>query len=105
MLKKPEPKSSNVIAWLVLLLVFCLIEQSASAQGKNVVDANGSAAAASSPAPTPAGILPIPDYSGDFWHNAYLTGDWGGARTDLANKGVQFEVQWHNFVQGVASGG
>jgi hypothetical protein len=66
MVRKPEPKSSAVPAWLVLLLVSCSIEQSASAQGKNVVDANGNAVAISSPAPTPAGILPIPDYSADL---------------------------------------
>ena len=60
---------------------------------------------APSPTPTPPGILPIPDYSAKFWDNAYLTGDWGGVRTDLANKGVQFEVQWTQFVQDVASGG
>jgi porin len=57
------------------------------------------------PAASPAGILPIPDYSATFWSNAYLTGDWGGARTDLANKGVQVGVEWTQFVQGVASGG
>src|SRR5262249_41592144 len=57
------------------------------------------------PAPTPAGILPIADYAANFWNNAYLTGDWGGARTDLANKGVQVGVEWTQFVQGVTSGG
>ncbi len=53
----------------------------------------------------PAGILPVADYSGDFWRRAYLTGDWGGTRTELANKGVQFDLRWNQYVQGVASGG
>lgn len=34
-----------------------------------------------------------------------LTGDWGGARTELKNKGVDVEVKALQFVQGVASGG
>jgi porin len=61
--------------------------------------------AAPSPAATPAGILPVPNYKADFWNNSYLTGDWGGARTDLANKGVQVGVEWTQFVQGVVRGG
>ena len=52
-----------------------------------------------------AGILPVLDYSGGFWERSFLTGDWGGARTDLANKGVQFGVDWNQYVQGVADGG
>ncbi len=61
------------------------------------------AAAASSDAS--GGILHIPQYGGDFWKRGYLTGDWGGARTDLANNGVQFEVQFDQYVQGVTDGG
>src|SRR5262245_21404234 len=52
-----------------------------------------------------AGLLPIPDYSAGFWTRDHLTGDWGGIRTDLANKGVQFGVEWSQYVQGVANGG
>ena len=33
------------------------------------------------------GILPIPNYGGDIWSRNYLTGDWGGKRTEWANKG------------------
>ena len=51
------------------------------------------------------GILPIPDYSGDFWRRSVLTGDWGGARTDLANHGVQVGVEFSQTVQGVTDGG
>ncbi len=40
----------------------------------------------------PAGILPIPDYGGDFWNRSHLTGDWGGMRTEWAEKGIQFEI-------------
>lgn len=83
---------SLCVLWLAAGLV--------CAQGKNVVDAQSHTTDSAS-----AGILPVPDYAADFWSNAYLTGDWGGSRTDLANKGVQLGVQWNQVVQGVANGG
>jgi porin len=51
------------------------------------------------------GILPIPDYSGDFSERAYLTGNWGGMRDSLAAKGIQFEANYRQYGQGVADGG
>jgi porin len=51
------------------------------------------------------GLLPVPDYGGDFWNRSHLTGDWGGTRTELANKGVQVDVDWTQYVQGVVDGG
>ncbi len=51
------------------------------------------------------GLLPIPDYSGDLWQRAYLTGDWGGTRAGLADKGVQINLHWNQYLQGVADGG
>ena len=51
------------------------------------------------------GLLPVPDYGGDLLNRSRLTGDWGGTRTDLANKGVQVDVDWTQYVQGVADGG
>lgn len=53
----------------------------------------------------PTGLLPLPDYSGDLGSRSRLTGDWGGTRTDLANKGVQLDVDFTQYVQGVTSGG
>jgi porin len=53
----------------------------------------------------PEGILPIPNYTGDIWTRAFLTGDWNGTRTDWANKGIQFQVDWNQYVQGVVDGG
>src|SRR5262245_48101967 len=52
-----------------------------------------------------AGLLSIPDFAGDFWSRHYLTGDWGGARTSLANHGVQLDIQWVQTVQSVVQGG
>ncbi len=57
------------------------------------------------PPPAPAGILPIPDYTGDLWTRRALLGDLEGGRTGLANKGIQFGVDWNNTVQSVVSGG
>ncbi len=94
-----DMKSKITVGALAVLLVFPSLHR-ARAQDKNPVDAQGNKKPAAA-----TGLLPIPNYSADFWNNAYLTGDWGGARTDLANKGVQFEVEWNNFVQGVADGG
>ena len=50
-------------------------------------------------------MLPVPDYGGDLLNRSRLSGDWGGTRTDLANKGVQVDVDWTQYVQGVVDGG
>ena len=44
------------------------------------------------------GLLPVPDYGGDIWGRDYLTGDWGGTRTDWANKGVQFGLEYLQWI-------
>src|SRR5208283_3517233 len=45
------------------------------------------------------------DYSGDFWSRSTLTGDWHGARNDLAKKGVTLDLSLTQIVQGDISGG
>jgi porin len=57
------------------------------------------------PSKAPAGLLPIPDYSATIWTRQYVTGDWWGARTFLANKGIQIGVELNQYVQGVTNGG
>ena len=52
----------------------------------------------------PAGLLPVPDYSANIWTREYLTGDWWGGRTYLANKGVQLGIELNQYVQGVTNG-
>jgi porin len=44
-------------------------------------------------------------YSGDFWSRSTLTGDWGGARNDLAQKGVTLDLNLIQIGQGNISGG
>jgi porin len=48
---------------------------------------------------------PAHPYSGDFFTRSTLTGDWGGARNDLAEKGVTFDASVTQIGQGVVSGG
>ena len=55
--------------------------------------------------PASEGLLPVPDYSGDWSRRPYLSGDWGGHRQDWAGKGVTLDVQWFQVGQGVLSGG
>src|SRR6516162_1358262 len=50
-------------------------------------------------------IYPVPNYGGDFGSRSYLTGDWGGLRSRLADRGIQFEFNITQIFQGVASGG
>ncbi len=54
---------------------------------------------------SPAGLVPLIDYTGDLWTRPRLLGDLGGARTDLANKGFQFDINFTQFVQSVVDGG
>jgi porin len=43
--------------------------------------------------------------TGDIWSRTQLTGDWGGARTELARQGVFFDVYSTSYYQNVTSGG
>jgi len=90
---KPTTRTTSLLSVLAL----CAVDGSSDAQDNT-----------NSPVPSSqqaAGILPVPDYSGGWWSRNYLTGDWGGVRTDLANKGVQFGVLWDQYFQGVVDGG
>jgi len=43
--------------------------------------------------------------SGDFWNRTQLTGDWGGVRTDLVQRGFFFDLYSTTALQDVTSGG
>src|SRR6185436_3699081 len=98
---KTKSESLKVFPLLLSAVALCLSQHPSNAQDKETVDANGNKLPASASTPAPTGLLPIPDYSADFWTRSFLTGDWGGVRTDLANKGIQIGVEWNQFVQGV----
>jgi carbohydrate-selective porin OprB len=55
-------------------------------------------------APT-AGIVPIANYKGDFWEREFLFGDFGGKRTEWAEKGVQFNIDTVHWVDTIVDGG
>jgi porin len=55
------------------------------------------AGAGEAPSPTP--------YSGDIWNRSTLTGDWGGLRNQLAEKGVTLDLSVTQIGQGVVAGG
>lgn len=61
--------------------------------------------AAAVEASEPAGLLPLVDYTGDAGTRLRLTGDWGGARTNLAQRGVMADIDLTQTVQGVIAGG
>lgn len=89
-------KCIRIVMWVVLLgMAPPLFAEELSASPES-----GTAA------PTaPQGILPVPDYTGDIWSRPRLSGDWGGTRTDWANKGFQLDVDWTQTVQSVVDGG
>lgn len=62
------------------------------------------AADATAPA-EPASIWPKRDYTGDLWSRRYLTGDWGGWRTTLAERGVNLSVDMVQAYRRVVDGG
>lgn len=53
----------------------------------------------------PSLIEKLPDYSGDLSKRSFLLGDWGGARTDLAEHGVLLDLDATQVFQGNARGG
>lgn len=53
----------------------------------------------------PSIIQELPNYKGDWWTRPCLTGDWGGARTELAENGILFDASVTQWLQGNAHGG
>lgn len=51
------------------------------------------------------GMLPVPDYSGDWLKRAKLTGRWGGLRQDWADKGIVVGLDTYTTYQDVVDGG
>lgn len=49
--------------------------------------------------------FPLPDYSGDVHDRKYFAGDWRGARNELAQKGLTFDIGSTLIFQGNARGG
>jgi porin len=52
-----------------------------------------------------ATLFPIPDYAGNLSSRAALTGEWGGIRTAMAERGIQVAIDVTQAYQGVIDGG
>jgi len=50
-------------------------------------------------------LWPVPDYTGKLWTRPALTGDWGGLRTKMAEKGITLSVDNTTTYQSVLDGG
>ena len=59
----------------------------------------------SADAPVAEGLLPIPAYAGELPERSWMLGDLDGTRTDLANRGVQFGIEWTQTLQSITDGG
>jgi porin len=70
---------------LILAVIACIAQAASAETQKPAIDA------------TP--------YSGDLWNRPALTGDWGGARNELATKGITFDMSLTQVWQKVESGG
>ncbi len=70
-----------------------------------VVVARPALAAEAAAPQEPASIWPMPDYTGDLRSRRYLTGDWAGWRTTLAEHGVTLGVDVLQTYQGIVAGG
>jgi len=90
---------------LVALLAVSAVSIADAAEGAGACPGLSAAIEGYLLAAEPEGVLPVPDYSGDWTSRAFLSGDWGGKRTDHANRGVTLELDWLQVVQGVVSGG
>ena len=48
---------------------------------------------------------PAPSPEPDYWHQEFMTGDWGGTRSRWKEKGVELEFRYVGIFQSIASGG
>lgn len=90
----------SLVAAIMLFVSLVCVEQSPAQQ----TDSNTSTGEPRK-AETEATLFPIPDFTSDIWHRAKLTGDWFGLRTQMANHGIQLDVDNVHTVQGVSGGG
>ncbi len=89
---------------LVISLTMIFLVSRSSAEDA-APPASQPADAAPTPTTMPSIIQKLPDYSGDIWNREFMTGDWGGARTKLAESGILFELGLTQILQDNAHGG
>jgi porin len=88
----------------VIVAVIGFTSQSRAQQPPTSPD-NPAGVSASDPGVAPAESVPAPGFVGALWTRSKLSGDWFGARGELRDNGVTFDLSSALFYQGVASGG
>ena len=89
-----HPKTAAVVLLLVMSTQLFIVPSALADE------AQADAAPAQS-----SGILPVPDYSGDFAERSYLFGDFDGKRAEWAQMGFTFDIDYNQYFQAVTDGG
>lgn len=103
-----SPRTAAALVVAGILSTLAVAEADARQSDETAEQADpASAPAVEQPAQAdaPAGILPIPDYTGDLWTRRALLGDFDGGRTRLAEQGIQLGIDYSNTIQSVVDGG
>jgi len=53
----------------------------------------------------PRGLLPLRAHGGELTERNFLSGDWGGARDGLVQRGIRYDLIWTQTLQSVRHGG
>lgn len=95
---------------ILVIIILAAVAQAQESQREPTQTPGSQPAAATevqrdeTPATQPA-LLPVPNYSGDWWQRPALTGDWGGGRNRLVEHGVKFDLQVIQYLQSNTYGG
>jgi porin len=54
---------------------------------------------------SPTGLIPLRDYGGELGERAFLLGELGGRRADLAERGISCNAWWTQTFQSIVDGG
>jgi porin len=100
-------KQSGVMTVLSVLLVVFMVLSPSVALSQDQDDTSDTAASAkpAQESDAPVGLLPVPDYSGDFSTRGFLSGNWAGRRDTLADKGIQANAEYFQYFQSITEGG
>ncbi len=97
--------SGGEISRRIITLALVLLTAPPIAFSQTTDSKSGNEAQQNSTKELHGGILPSVDYSGDLPSRAFLLGDWGKVRSDLADKGLRFRGWLTPNLQRVTSGG
>ncbi len=97
-------------SWVIIVMMIMPLSVSGAEETRSVADvpeenAQKSATATNQAAGEMPRLVPWLDYTGGLWHSAGLTGDWGGTRQQLMDKGIRFDVSLIQTLQGNWAGG